>query len=150
MSVVELPGFDYWTLHGEHVPVTLGKPATGAALTKTVPGSVEWEILSVSFTYTAGAGVADRFPLLQFLDTTATAVAEIGTPYKLVAADASRVTFGVGIVQFGADSAARMGAGIPPLRLGDGMQLKLTATNLDATDAISAARMFVRQWRVRE
>lgn len=149
MEVAETVGFDYWTLHGEHEPISLGSPATGAALTYTVPGSVQMEVLSVSFTFTAGAGVADRYPLVQFLDTAGVAVAEVGTPYKLVATNPSRVTFGVGIVQFGADSAVRMGAGIPCLRIGDGMRVRLTATALDATDAITAARIYARLWRLR-
>jgi hypothetical protein len=77
-------------------------------------------------------------------------VCEVGTPFKLVATNGSRVTFAVGIVQFGADSAIRMGAGIPCLRLGDGMNISITATGIAATDTITNARLFVRQFRVRE
>jgi len=149
MQAPELHGFDYWTLHGEQEPVTLGAPAAGAALTYTIPGSVELEVLSISFTYTASGNAADRIPFLQFLDTSGVSVGDYGTPYKLVASDASRVTFAVGIQSFGADSAVRMGTGIPPLRLGDGMRVRVTATAIDAADTITAARMYVRQWRVR-
>ena len=146
----DLEGFDYWTLHGEYHPVSLPQPAAGTALTYTVPGSVQMEVLSISFTYTASGNVATRIPFVAFLDTSATSVGSFGTPFTLVASDVSRVSFGVGVVQYGANSSARMGASIPCLRLGDGMQVQISATAINATDQISAARMFVRQWRVRE
>jgi len=139
-----------WGLHGSHEFVTLGAPAAGAALTVTVPGSVEWEVLAVSFLYTADANAANRFPSLSILDQSGSGIGPICTPFKLVATDASRITFGVGIVQFGADSAAQIGCGIPPMRIQDGLRIRLTATNIQATDTIAAARLYVRQWRVRE
>ena len=133
--------------HWTHEPVALGSPAAGSALTYTVPPANEVLVVAVSFTFTASAQAANRIPFVQFLDQTGTAVAEVATPYKLIATNASRVTFGVGIVQFGADSAVRIGAGIPAIVLSDGMQLSLSATAIDAADTITAARMYVRQWR---
>lgn len=151
MSVPEvIEGFDYWTLHGEHRFVTVPSPAAGAALTLTVPGSVEWEILALSFTYTADANAANRLPSLAVLDQSGSGIGPICTPYKLVASDVSRITFGVGIVQFGADSAAQIGCGMPPLRIQDGLRIRVTATGIQAADTITLARMYVRQWRVRE
>ena len=133
--------------HWEHRPVALGSPAAGSALTYTVAPAEEILVLSVSFTFTASAQAANRIPFLQFLDQSGTAVADVATPYKLIATNAARVTFGVGMFQFGADSAARIGAGIPAIILSDGMQVSLSATAIDAADTITAARMYVRQWR---
>jgi len=139
-----------WELHGSHEFVTLSSPAAGAALTVTVPGSVQWEILAVSFTYTADANAADRFPSFSILDQSGVGIGPIRTPYKLVATNAARITFGVGLDQFGADSAAQLGCGIPPARIQDGLRIQVTATGIQATDTITAARLYVRQWRVRE
>ncbi len=139
-----------WELHSEWEPVSLGSPAAGAALTVTVPGSVQWEVLSASFTFTASANAADRVPFIAFLDQSGVSVGSFGTPFKLVATNVSRVSFGVGATQYGADSAARIGSGIPCLRLGDGMRVQLSATLIDTADTITAARLFVRQWRVRD
>jgi hypothetical protein len=108
------------------------------------------EVLSLSFTYTASSNAATRIPFVAFLDTTGVSCGSFGSPFTLVASDVSRVSFGVGVVQYGANSSARMGASIPAMRIGDGMQVQISATLLNVTDQISAARMFVRQWRVRE
>jgi hypothetical protein len=143
LELVEVAeGFDYQTLHGSHKAVTLPSPAAGAALTYTVPGSVQWEILSLSFTYTASGNAASRVPFVRFLDQSGTAFCDVATPYKLVASDVSRVTFGVGVV--------RIGAGIPAMRLEDGLRVQVSATLIDGSDTITLARLFVRQWDVRE
>lgn len=132
-------------LHWSHEVISLGAPAAGAALTYTVVGAVQIEVLSVSFTYTASGNAANRIPFVAFLDQSGVSFGTFGTPYKLVASDAARVSFGVGVSQFGADSAARLGAGIPLLRLQDGLQVQLSATAINATDAITNARLYVRQ-----
>ncbi len=139
-----------WDFHGKDEPQALGSPAAGAALTVTVPGSVEWEVLAASFLFTASANAANRIPAIQFLDWSNTIFCEVKVPYKLIATNAAQVTFGVGIVQFGADSAASMGAGIPPMRIGDGLRVRLTAAAIDTADTITAARLFTRRWRLRE
>lgn len=138
-----------WLLHYSHEPVALPDPAAGAALTVTVPGAVEWQVLAASFTYTASGAAANRIPFIRFIDQTGVAVADVGAPFLLVATNVSRITFGVGVQQFGANSAVRIGAGIPALRLGDGMQVQLGATAIAAGDTITDARLYVKQWRVR-
>ncbi len=140
---------DDWRLHYSHEPIALANPAAGQPLTYVVPGAVEVEVLAVSFTFTAAAAVANRVPFVRFLDTSGVAVADVAAPFLLVATNVARVTFGVGVQQFGANSAVRIGAGIPALRLGDGMRVQLGATAIAAADTITAARLFVRQWRVR-
>lgn len=141
---------EQWELHGEWEPVALSSPAAGAALTYTVPGATQLAVLSASFTYTASANAANRIPFISFLDQSGVPVGKFASPYKLVANDVSRVSFGVGVDQFGADSAANMGCGIPELRLRDGMQVQLSAAAINATDTLTLARLYVRQWRVIE
>lgn len=139
-----------WSLHGRNEVVRLDSPVAGAALTYTVPGAVEIEILSVSFTYTASANAATRIPFVQFLDQSGNTFCDVGSPYTLTANQVSRVTFGVGVQQFGANGSARMGAGIPAMILEDGLQVSLSATAINVTDTITLARMFVRQRTVQE
>lgn len=138
-----------WYLHGSRVPVTLSSPAAGQPLTVPVPASVEWEVLSLSFTYTASAAAANRVPFVQFLDQSNVPFCEVATPFLLVANNVARVTFGVGIVQFGANSAVRLGAGIPAMRLGDGLRISVGATAMGVADTITSARLFVAQYDVR-
>lgn len=132
-------------LHGAHEVVGLSSPAAGAALTYIVPGAVQQQVLSVSFTYTASAQAANRVPFVRFLDAGGVPFCDVGTPYVLVASDSSRVTFGVGVQQFGADSAARIGAAIPEMWLQDGLRLQISATAIDAADTITNARLYVCQ-----
>jgi len=137
-----------WELHGSHEPLGLPSPAAGAPLTYTVSGAVEQLVISASFLYSCSGAAANRIPFIRFLDQSGSAFAEVATPFLLVATNVCRVTFGVGIVQFGANSAARIGAGIPAMRLGDGLQVQLGATAQAAGDTITDARLFVRQWLV--
>lgn len=139
-----------WFLHGSAEPVALGNAVAGQPLTYTVPGAVEQAILSVSFTYTCSNAAANRVPFVRFLDQSATAFCDVGAPFPLVANNVARVTFGVGVQQFGANSAVRLGAGIPKMRLADGLRVQLGASAMAAGDRITAARLFVHQWRVRE
>jgi hypothetical protein len=138
-----------WSLHYENEVVPIANPAAGAAAVYTVPGSVEQELLAVSFKYTASGNAATRIPFIQFVDWAGVPFCEVGSPFTLVATNVSQVTFGVGVMQFGANSSVRMGAGIPPMILGDGLQVKLSATAIDVADTITLARMFVRQRAVR-
>jgi hypothetical protein len=147
---VELAEADsYYRLHGSHEVVALPSPAAGAALTYTIPGAVQQTPVSIVFTYTASSNAANRFPRVRYLDWGGTPFFEAQSPYKLVATNVAVVSFAVDIAQFGADSAATMGGPIPALRLGDGLQIELSATNIDVTDTITLARMFVRQFNVR-
>ena len=146
----ELEGaLDYWWLHGSHEPIRGQSPAAGAPFAYTVPGTVEQEIIAVSFTYTASAAVATRIPVIRFLDYGGESFCEVGLPFGITATNHSRVTFGLNMVQFGAANSARMGCAIPPMKLGDGLSFELTADAIAAADQISAVAFFVRQWPVR-
>ncbi len=139
----------YWRLHGSHEVVVLETPAAGAALTKTVPGSVQWEVVAASFLYTASAAVATRVPFISFLDQAGVTFCKVNTAFNLVATNASQITFGQSLSSFGANSAVSIGAPIPRIRLQDGLRVQLSATLIDTADTITAARLYVCQYDVR-
>jgi hypothetical protein len=111
---------------------------------------VEEELLSVSFMLTCSADVNNRLPWIAFFDWAQVPFAVVGAPFTFVANDTTQVTFGVGLNQFGANSAVRVGAPIPALRLGDGLSWQVWADGMTSNDRIYNVRAFVRQWRVRE
>ena len=146
----ELEGaLEYWYLHGSNEPNRGQNPAAGAPFSQVVPGTVEWEVVSVSFTYTASAAAANRVPLIRFLDQGGRAFGEFGVPFNITANNHSRVTFGVYANQFGANNSARMGTSIPCYKIGDGVSFEVTADAADAADQISDVAFFVRQWPIR-
>jgi hypothetical protein len=150
MSELEEKGaLEQWYWHGSNEPIRGQSPAPGAPFLYTVPGTVNQEIVAVSFTYTASAAAANRRPVIRFLDYGGEAFAEIGTPFTITATNVSRVTFAKNIVQFGANNSPRMGAAIPGMRLGDGLSFELTADAIAGADQISAVAFFVRQWPIR-
>ena len=149
MELVEQVEPSYWRLHGSHVVVSLPSPAAGAALTQTVPGSVQWEIESISFLFTASAAVATRIPFVSFLDQAGVTFCKVNSAFNVTAGSASQVTFGTELSQFGANNSASMGSGIPRMRLGDGLRVQVSADAIDVADAITAVRMFVCQYDVR-
>ena len=148
MELLDSPSADQWRLHGSHEPVALASPAAGSALTYTVSGAVQIVVHSAVMLYTASSNAANRIPYLEILDTTGTPVASCSPGFTYVASDAVIVSFGLGQTLFGANSSARAGCGIPEIRLQDGMQVKLGAVGINATDAITKARLYVRQWNV--
>ena len=148
MEIVEAPEPSYWRLHGSHMPVTLPTPAAGAALTYTVPGSVQMDVVSISFLYTASANVATRIPFVEVLDSGGVAVFKVNTAYTITAGTASQVTFGPDVDQFGANNAASMGSSMPKVRLLDGLRISVSADAIDGSDTITQARMYVCQYDV--
>lgn len=140
---------EYWYLHQSHEPVRGASPAAGSPFTQVVPGSVEWELMSVTFTFTAAVAVATRIPRIAFLDYGGESFCTVGMPFGITASNVSSVTFAQEIAQFGAANSAHMGAPIPPLRLGDGLSFQVTADAIAAADTITKVAFFVKQWPVR-
>ncbi len=148
MEVVEQVEPSFWRLHGSHEVVTLPSPAAGAALTASVPGAVQWEIVAASFLFTASANAATRIPFISFLDAAGVTFCKVNTTATLIATNAAQVTFGVDLNAFGSNSGTSIGAPIPRMRLGDGLRVQLSATLIDVADTITAARLFVCQYDV--
>ena len=140
---------DYWYWHGSNEPIRGQTPAAGAPFDYTIPGTVDQELVAISFLYTASSHAASRTALLRFLDYGGEAFCEVGVPFTITASQHSQVTFGLGLQQFGANNSARMGCAIPPFRLGDGLSFQVTADLIDTNDQISKVAFFVRQWPLR-
>ena len=149
MELVESVEPSSWRLHGSHEVVPLPSPAAGAALTYTVPGAVQQDVVCVSFLFTASANVATRIPFISFLDQAGVTFCKVNTAFTITAGTASQVTFGVDVAQFGANNSASMGASIPGIRLLDGLRFQVSADAIDVADTITACRMFVCQYDVR-
>jgi hypothetical protein len=149
MEIIEQVEPSYWRLHGSHRVVSVPSPAAGAACTVTVPGSVQWEVRAATFLYTASSNVATRVPFVSFLDQGGTIIAKVNTAYNITASNASQVTFGTDLDQFGANNAASMGSSIPDLRLLDGLRIQVSADAIDGSDTITAVRLYVCQYDVR-
>jgi hypothetical protein len=139
---------EYWRLHGSHLVVSLPSPAAGAALTTTVPGAVQWDVIAVSFLFTASANAATRIPFVSFLDQGGTTFAKINTAFNFTAANHGQVTFGRDVESFGANNALSVGAAIPHIRLLDGLRVQVSADAIDVADTITAARLYVCQYDV--
>jgi len=129
--------------------VSLPSPAAGAALTVTVPGAVQWEVVSFSFLFTASANAATRIPFISFLDQSGTTFCKINTAYTVTATIAPQVTFAQEVSSFGANNSASMGNTLPRIRLVDGLQVQVSAAAIDVADTITAARLYVCQYDVR-
>ena len=149
MEVAEYSEPTFWKLHGSHEVVSLPSPAAGAALTVTVPGSVQWEVVAVTFLFTASANAATRIPFVSFLDQGGVTFCKVNSAFNVTANNASQVTFGRDVASFGANNAASMGASIPHIRLVDGLRVSVSADAINATDTITAARLYVCQYDVR-
>lgn len=104
---------------------------------------------AVSFTLVSDANAASRIVVFQFHDGSGTSYAPVAAPFVQTASHTSRYTFAVGIQQFGANDAANIGAGIPPVRLDVGYGITVTIAAKQATDQVSAVALLLSQWAVR-
>lgn len=139
----------FWELHGEHEVAMIGATSGTTPAAYTVPGSVQVDVLSVSFLYTASSDAGTRTVRLEFLDGAGNVFAAAASPFTMVASDATTFTFGVGMQQFGANSAKYIGTGIPPIRLCDGYGFRVRCVNSAAADTIGPTFLNGRWHRVR-
>lgn len=145
-----LAGSGVELFHPRPALILAGNPAAGAAKTFTVPGAVEWTLELVSFTLTASAAAANRFPRVELLDQDGVAFASLLTPFKVTASNATRATFANGLAAFGADDLAAMGQALPALHLVAGLSVRLGAVNLAAGDQVGTPALHVLQHDLRD
>jgi hypothetical protein len=149
VEVIDEARFSYWHLHGSHEVVSLPSPAAGAALTVTVPGAVQWEVVAVSFLFTASANAATRIPFVSFLDAAGVTFCKINTAFTVTATNTPQVTFAEHVASFGANNSTSMGNTLPRMRIQDGLRVQVSADAIDVADTITKARLYVRQYEVR-
>ena len=133
-----------------HEVVTVGSPAVATGFTRTVPGASRWRIQSVSFVLVADANAANRIPRVEYLDAAGNVFAAVAAPFNLTANLTARFTFAIGVIQFGANAAAQIGASLPDLHLNPGLSVRVAVGGVQAGDQISGAALFVDQWAVRD
>jgi hypothetical protein len=133
-----------------HEVITVGSPVVATGFTRTVPGASRWRVQSLSFVLVADANAANRIARVEYLDAAGAVFAAVAAPFTVTANITSRLTFGIGIVQFGANAAAQIGASLPNLRLNPGLSVRVAVAAIQAGDQISGAALFVDQWAVRD
>lgn len=137
-----------WESPSVNLP-TVPTPAAGAGFSFTDPGTMESIVSACSFRLVTDANVADRIVVFSFTDGSGTAIFPVAAPFTQAASKTTDYTFAVGIQQFGANDAANIGVGIPPLKLRSGLGVKVTIVAVQATDQVSAIRLGLSQWPVR-
>jgi hypothetical protein len=133
-----------------HEPITIGAPAVATGFTHVVPGATRQRIVSVSFVLAADANAANRIPRVEFLNAAGAVFFAVAAPFTVTANVTSRLNFGIGIQQFGANAAAQIGAGLPAFKLNAGLAVRVAVAAIQAGDQISGASLFVDQWAVRD
>jgi hypothetical protein len=133
-----------------HEVVTIGSPAVATGFTKRVTGASRWRVQSVSFVLVADANAANRIARVEYLDAAGAVFFAVAAPFTVTANITSRLNFGIGIQQFGANAAAQIGAGLPAFKLNAGLAIRVAVTAIQAGDQISGASLFVDQWAVRD
>lgn len=133
-----------------HEVVTVASPPAATGFSKVVPGASRWRVQSVSFVLVADANAANRIPRVEYLDASGGVFAAVAAPFVLTANLTARFTFAIGVVQFGANAAAQIGASLPALHLNPGLSVRVAVTGIQVGDQISGAAMFVDQWSVRD
>jgi len=130
---------------GAVVDVTGTTPGAGAEISETVPTGVIWTLKAFSFTLTASAAVANRFPNIT-VDDGANIVFATGQGSALAASGTFRFSFG--------DNTQAVGVfnnfvvlGFPSaLRLMPGYRIRTSTTNLQAGDQYSAPQYLMQEW----
>jgi hypothetical protein len=133
-----------------HEVVTIGSPAVATGFTHVVPGASRQRIVGVSFVLVADANAANRIARVEYLNAAGAVMFAVAAPFTVTANITSRLNFGIGIQQFGANAAAQIGAGLPAFKLNAGLAIRVAVTAIQAGDQISGASLFVDQWAVRD
>ncbi len=139
----------HWS-EAEHEVRAIPTPAVATGFTYTVPGTVLERVMSLSFVLVADANAANRICRVEYLAANGDVFASVAAPFTVTAAITSRLTFGVGLQQFGANAAAQIGGPLLPIKLRSGLSVRVAVLNVQVGDQISVAYLSVEQWPVRE
>lgn len=127
---------------------TVSDPGAGNTFAYKIGGACEQLLQAVTFVAVTSIAVADRRPVVDYIDPGGAIFYRVALPFKLTAGKTSVVSFGVGVNQFGADDAGSMGAGLPALRLYSGMTVQGGLLGMQGADELSDCRLFVEQWPI--
>lgn len=121
-------------------------PLAGQFASHEVPGAAAQKVVAVGFTFTASAAVANRNPEVQIVAPDGSVIVDVALPFNVTANGTTFASFAVGLQQFGANAAARMGGPLPDAWLTNGMSIQAGAVAMQAADTVSALRLLVAQW----
>jgi hypothetical protein len=132
-----------------HEVITIGSPAVATGFTHVVPGASRQR---ASRLVRARGRRERREPdrARGVPERGRRGVLRVAAPFTVTANITSRLNFGIGIQQFGANAAAQIGAGLPAFKLNAGLAIRVAVTAIQAGDQISGASLFVDQWAVRD
>lgn len=120
-------------------------PTAGQFGSHQVPGAVAQRVVALGFTFHAGAAPANRNPEVQIVAPDGTVIVDVALPFNVVANGTTFASFGIGLQQFGANAATRMGGPLPDAWLTNGMSVQLGALAIQAADTVTAIRLLVAQ-----
>lgn len=125
------------------------KPATpgaGLGFTYTVGGKYWERIVSVDFKLVADANAANRIVTLAYQDQDAREFNRTASPFVQVATITTQYAFAIGMMQFGAASAASIGGPLPSLFLRPGHKLVASIAAVQATDQVSLITLYIERF----
>jgi uncharacterized membrane protein YjjP (DUF1212 family) len=115
-----------------------------------VPSSTVQRIVSVSFVLVADANAANRIARVEYLNAAGDVFFAVAAPFTVTAAVTSRLSFAIGMPQYGANAAAQIGGPLPDFLLIGGLALRVAVASIQAGDQISGASLFVDQLPIRD
>lgn len=139
-------------MYGEwrYEPVTIGSPAVALGFTYTAPFSETTRVLGASFQLVTDANAANRIARLEYLNAAGAVFFTVASPFTVTANLTSRLNFGVGLQQFGANAAAQIGGPLPDFPLCGGLAVRLAVTAIQAGDQVQGISLYVAQRTVRD
>lgn len=136
------PGFAI----GWQEPVYLPNPAAGAEWSYTVDGRYYERLISVRFTFTASAAVADRFPVVHLADANGRVVAGYWAGSGIKAGVVQTVTLSPGNQVVSNYGPADVFGFLPDLLVPPGWVWSSSTAGLDVADQISAITLVVQRF----
>lgn len=127
-------------------PLTFPAPGAGAELVINAPGDATWELLSLRFTFTASAVVANRHPALVIADPDGKEFMRFDPQVVIAAAGVVDINFRAGLGYVQVANPTLFGLPDHPMAILPGWQIKTTTALLDVADAYSNVRLMVREW----
>jgi hypothetical protein len=120
-------------------------PAAGVEISETVPTGARWRLVSMSFTFTTDATVANRFPVIT-LDDGALVYCSSSVGAAVTATQAARISAGA----FGTVNTATVTGFLIPLPpdviLPAGHRIRTATVSFQAGDNYAAPQLLVEEW----
>jgi hypothetical protein len=130
------------------VPVVepAASPAAGASFVFDIEGRYYLRLLTLAFTVVTSADVADRYIALEYRNAANQRFAVFGAPVAQTAGTTTEYLFNAWQNQAEWPVSAGVIVQLGPILLPPGYDFAITATNMAATDAISAVRFMAERF----